>query len=420
MAESQVSDPLPLLRTLFDAAVGSALPQNCLSPWLPSKPNGRVVVVGAGKAAASMASALEHAWHEPLEGRVIVPYGHGTDSKSVDVVEANHPIPDAAGVAAAQGILELVSDMSADDTLVVLLSGGGSSLLCVPADGITLSEKQDITTRLLRSGAAIHEINIVRKKLSAIKGGKLAAAAAPATVLTLIISDIPGNDAAMVASGPTLADENSPQEALEILKRFDISLSNSVRTAIEQIEAPRICQSDVRVLASSDDALLAAAATAAEAGVTPYSLGDITGDASALGIEHARLALQIAAGDGPVSAPCVVLSGGESTVEVRGNGRGGRNGQYALSLALELQGHPSITAMACDTDGIDGGGDNAGCVVTPQTLAHADELGIDTKDALLGNDSYRYFLQLDSLVMTGPTLTNVNDFRAIFIDSVQH
>lgn len=420
MPEPIVHNPQAFLRTLFDAAVETALPHNCLPPWLPRKPNGRVIVVGAGKAAASMASALEREWSGPLEGRVIVPYGHSADCQWIDVIEANHPVPDAAGVAAAKGILERVSGLSADDTVVVLISGGGSSLLCVPADGISLGEKQDITSRLLKSGAAIHEMNCVRKKLSAIKGGKLAAAATPANVLTLIISDIPGNDAAMVASGPTLADLNSPQEALDILNRFHVPLTENVRSRIEQCATANVHDSDVRVLASSDDALLAAAAAAAEANITPYSLGDISGDAGRLGTEHAQLALQIAAGEGPVSAPCVILSGGESAVEVTGSGRGGRNGQYALSLALALQGHASISAIACDTDGIDGGGDNAGCFVSPAILANADKLGLDTKDAFRRNDSYNFFSALDALITTGPTRTNVNDFRAILIDTEQH
>jgi len=408
-------EPRPFLRALFDAAVDAANPANCMSRWLPSRPDGRVIIVGAGKAAASMAKELENHWGGPLEGQVIVPYGHGASCRWIKVIEASHPVPDEAGIAAATEILDRVSDLSMDDTVVCLISGGGSSLLCLPADGVSLEEKQAITSTLLKAGAAIHEINCVRKKLSAIKGGNLAAASAPASVITLIISDVPGNDVSAVASGPTLTDASPPSEALNILDRYGVSISDTARAAIESSDPVFVDEGDVRILATSDDALLAAAALATEYDVTPCSLGDLTGDARSLAIEHAELALQIATGEGPVNPPCVILSGGETTVDVRGDGRGGRNGEYALSLAVALDGHPFIYAIACDTDGIDGAGDNAGSYVTPNTLRRAEATGIDAKEFLQRNDSYEFFSRTHDLITTGPTRTNVNDIRAILI-----
>jgi len=408
-------EPRQILRSLFDTAVAAAAPENCMRAWVPVKPGGRVIVIGAGKAAASMAKELEGQWSGPLEGRVIVPYGHGADCRWIEVIEASHPVPDEAGVAAAADILESVSGLSADDTVVCLISGGGSSLLCLPATGVSLDEKQTITSQLLNAGAAIHEINCVRKKLSAIKGGKLAAACAPAAVISLIISDVPGDDVSMVASGPTIADTSSPAEALEILDRYGVSASASARITIESSTPVKITEGDVRILATSDDAMLATAALAAQHDITPYTLGDLSGDARSLGAEHAKLAMQIAAGTGPVETPCVILSGGETTVNVHGNGRGGRNGEYALSLAIALDGHPHIHAIACDTDGIDGAGDNAGSLVSPDTLVRASAAGVDAQELLDRNDSYVFFSTTLDLVVTGPTRTNVNDFRAIFI-----
>ncbi len=403
------------LRKLFDTAVAAASPENCMHKWLPMRPDGRVVIVGAGKAAASMALELEKHWAEPLEGVVIVPYGHSADCKSIEIIEAAHPVPDDAGLAAARTVLERVSDLSASDTVVCLLSGGGSALLSLPASGVSLAEKQALTSQLLRSGAAIYEINCVRKKLSAIKGGKLAAACAPATVITLLISDVPGNDASIVASGPTIADTTTRADALAILKRFDIAISDAVRAAIETSEVVNIVDADVRILATSDDAMLASAASAEEQNITPYVLGDLNADATQLAEEHAELALQIACGQGPITAPCVILSGGETTVNVRGDGRGGRNGEYALALAIALNGHASISAIACDTDGIDGAGDNAGSLVSPDTLARAAASNVNANEMKDNNDSYNFFAAINDLVFTGPTLTNVNDFRAIHI-----
>jgi len=403
------------LESMFDAAVAAADPEHCMRAWTPARPDGRVIVVGAGKAAASMARELEAQWSAPLEGKVIVPYGYGSSCHSIEVIEASHPVPDTAGVSAAAAILECVSDLSADDTVVCLFSGGGSSLLCLPAAGIALAEKQDITQQLLHCGAAIHEINCVRKKLSAVKGGKLAAACRPAEVVTLLISDVPGNDISMVASGPTISDESSAAEALGIVARYGISLSDKARETITLSNALRVIDEDVRILATSDDALLATAAMAAEHDITPYSLGDLSGDARELGIQHAELALQIAAGNGPVDAPCVIISGGETTVNVQGSGRGGRNGEYAMALAIALNGHPSIAALAGDTDGIDGAGSNAGSFVMPDTLARATVAGLNAKEMLDNNDSFEFFAKIGDLLVTGPTLTNVNDLRAILI-----
>lgn len=408
-------DTRQFLLSLFDAAIRSATPEHCMPAWTPEKPDGRVVVVGAGKAAASMAAQLEKAWAPPLTGRVIVPYGYAVQCQAIDVVEAAHPIPDARGVAEAKKILETAATLSTGDTLVCLISGGGSSLLCVPAPGISLADKQSVTSSLLRSGATIHEINIVRKKLSAIKGGRLAAAAGDAKVITLIISDVNGNDASMVASGPTIADTSSASEALEILQRFKVSISDDIRDVIQQSENVRIDDGDVRILATSDDALIAASAVANEQGVAPYSLGDLSGDARQIAREHAALALDIAAGNGPLPPPCVLLSGGETTVNVTGDGRGGRNGEYALELALALDGHPAIHAIACDTDGIDGACNNAGCYISPDTLQIANAAGCDVLALQRNNDSYRFFESTGGLVVTGATFTNVNDFRAILI-----
>ena len=375
-------DDRQLLNVLFEAAVVASSPAACVPLWLEEKPRGRVMVIGAGKAAASMAAVVEQQWGPPLEGLVIVPDGHAADCDYIEVVEASHPVPDERGVAAPRRILALVSDLTAEDTVVCLLSGGGSSLLCAPAPGVTLEQKKALTAELLKSGAPIHEINARRRELSAVKGGKLAEVCAPAHVMTLIISDVPGNDPSVVASGPTLVD------------------------AADALDA------DVRILATSDDALQAAALRALDLDMTPYLLGDLAADARGLAFEHARLAVEIAAGEGPVEPPCVILSGGETTVHVTGGGRGGRNGEYGLALALALDGHPRIAALACDTDGIDGSGDNAGCLVFPDSLRR---FAGDVGEVQSMNDTYAFFEALGDLVITGPTRTNVNDFRAILI-----
>lgn len=413
-----MQSPATFLRSLFDAAVASALPENCLARWLPAPPDGRIVVVGAGKAAASMAAELEHQWLDvSLEGMVIVPYGHTADCRSIQVIEAGHPVPDSAGKAASEQMMQSVAGLTASDSIICLLSGGGSALLSLPAPGISFEEKQSINRALLRSGAAIHEINAVRKKLSAVKGGQLAAAADPARILTLVISDVPGNDPSLVASGPTIPDNGSPSDALHLLDRYGIEISNEIRAVINSRKVPRIVDPDVRVLATSDDALIAASVEAAGEGVTPYSLGDVNQDARQLAREHAALVQDIVQGRGPVEAPCVLISGGETTVQVTGNGKGGRNSEYALALAVELAGQERVYALAADTDGIDGAGDNAGALLTPTTLSRAEDLGLDPLSYQNDNNSYAFFDALGDLITTGPTLTNVNDFRAIYIDA---
>ncbi len=413
-----MKDAQAFLRSLFETAVQAALPASCMSRWMPRRPPGEAIVIGAGKAAAAMALEIERQWGAPLRGTVVVPPGHETRCDRIHVVTAAHPLPDQSSVAASRKLLAEVSGLSADDTVVCLLSGGGSALMSLPLPGVSLDEKQYLSRRLLHSGAAIHEINCVRKKLSAIKGGKLALACAPARVVTLIISDVPGNDAAVVASGPTVADTSSVDDAIAILERYGIVPRDSLIEAMRSGEDPAAAriQADVRILATSDDALQAAALQAMELNVTPYVLGDLAGDARALAREHASLALGIAAGNGPVEPPCVILSGGETTLAVSGDGRGGRNGEYALALAIALNGHPGISALACDTDGIDGSGDNAGSFVLPDTLRRAHEKSLDARKCQRNNDSYRFFAETGALVETGPTRTNVNDFRAILIE----
>ena len=370
------------LRQLFQVALEAVAPHNCMRPVLDNLPDGELIVIGAGKAAAAMAAEIESRKQDEVSGIVIVPYGHTVNCAYIEVIEAGHPVPDAAGVAATQRIVELVEKLDASHIVYCLLSGGGSSLLTLPADGHTLAEKQELTRALLMSGQPIAEINLQRQALSAVKGGKLATLCAPARVKTVIISDVPGNDPALVASGPTIGAGVT---------------------------------ADVAIVATSDTAIEAAARFAERESFATLVLGDIEGDAGEVAAEHAVLALRIAAGNGPVKAPAVILSGGETTVHVTGNGRGGRNSEYALALASGLRAHPAIAAIACDTDGIDGAGDNAGCVVLPDTLARATELGLDVEALRADNDSYTFFATLGDLVTTGPTRTNVNDFRALLI-----
>lgn len=372
------------LRQLFQVALEAAAPHNCMRPVLNNLPDGELIVIGAGKAAAAMAAEIESRKPDEVTGIVIVPYGHAVDCAHIEVIEAGHPVPDAAGVAATQRIVTLVERLDASHIVYCLLSGGGSSLLTLPADGRTLAEKQELTRALLMSGQPIAEINRQRQVLSAVKGGKLAKLCAPARVKTVIISDVPGNDPALVASGPTIG---------------------AGATA------------DVSIIATSDTAIEAAARYARRESYATLVLGDIEGDAREVAAEHAALALQIAAGSGPVKAPAVILSGGETTVRITGHGRGGRNSEYALALARALQSEPTIAAIACDTDGIDGAGDNAGCVVLPDTLPRALALGLDVAALQANNDSYAFFAALGDLVTTGPTRTNVNDFRALLVSA---
>ncbi len=408
---------------LFQAAVQAAAPARCLPAHLPPPPRGRTLVVGAGKAAAAMAQAVEEHWHGPLSGLVVTRYGHGAPCRRIEVVEAAHPVPDAAGREAAGRILAAVRGLTADDLVLCLISGGGSALLSLPAPGLTLEDKQVINRALLKSGANIAEMNCVRKHLSAIKGGRLAAACAPARVVTLVISDVPGDDPSVVASGPTVADPTTCADALAILEKYGI---REPRAALDHLRAgqdetpkpddPRLAGAETIVIASAQGSLEAAARLARDAGITPVILGDsIEGEAREVALVHAGIARQAARHGQPAAAPCVLLSGGETTVTVRGHGRGGRNTEFLLALALALDGHPGIHALAADTDGIDGSENNAGAWLAPDSLARAAALGVDAKRRLADNDGYGFFAPLGDLVVTGPTRTNVNDFRAILV-----
>lgn len=413
-----------LLISLFEAAVAAADPAVVTPRFLPAAPRGRLVVLGAGKAAASMAKAVEDHWPGALEGLVVTRYGHGVPCSRIEVVEASHPTPDEAGQRAAARILEMAGGLGPDDLALCLISGGGSALLSLPAPGLTLADKQAINMALLKSGAPIGEMNAVRKHLSAIKGGRLATAAHPAPMLTLIISDVPGDDPAVVASGPTVADPTTFAQAREILTRYGVTQPRAALAHLERAEDetpkpgdPRLASSEVKVIATARLSLEAAADVARSAGYAPIILGDaIEGEARAVGAEHAKLALAIARGQTQHALPCVLLSGGETTVTVRGKGRGGRNSEYLLALALALDGARGVHALAADTDGIDGSEANAGAIVAPDTLARARAKGLDARALLDANDSYGLFEALDDLVVTGPTLTNVNDFRAILVE----
>jgi glycerate 2-kinase len=420
--------PCEFLRALFDAALAAADPYRAIAPAVPAAVSGRTVVIGAGKASAAMARAFEGLWPGPLEGLVVTRHGHGVPCDRIEVVEASHPVPDAAGQEAARRILRLAQGLGADDQLVFLVSGGGSALLALPAPGITLDDKQAVTRALLRSGATIGEINTVRKHLSAIKGGRLAAAAAPSRVVTIAISDVPGDDPAVIASGPTVADPTSFADARAVLAKYRIDEPAAVlaHLAAATDETPKpgdpiFERVRYTLIASPQQALSAAADLAQTRDVTPIVLSDrIEGEARDIGLMHAAIALQLRAGQfrvgaDPVPLPAVLLSGGETTVTVRGGGRGGRNSEFLLALAVALDGASGISAIACDTDGIDGTEDNAGAMVFPDSIARAAIGGIPVKQALTENDSYGFFHALGDLVVTGPTLTNVNDFRAILV-----
>jgi hydroxypyruvate reductase len=371
-----------------------------------------------------MARAVEDHWHGPLSGLVITRYDHGEPLHRIELVEAAHPVPDAAGRTAAKRILDMVKGLQADDLVLCLISGGGSALLSLPAPGVSLEDKQAVNKALLRSGANIGEMNCVRKHLSAVKGGRLAAAAFPAQVVTLLISDVPGDDPSVIASGPTVADRTTFDDALAILAKYGIEQPGAVlghlRKAEDETPKPgdsHLARASTVMLATAQDALEAAARKAQSAGYKPIILGNsIEGESRDVALVHAGIAMQVARHGQPAPAPCALLSGGETTVTVRGTGRGGRDAEFMLALAIALDGHPRIHAIACDTDGIDGTEDNAGAILEPDTLMRAGELGLNAKARLSNNDGYAFFSALDDLVTTGPTLTNVNDFRAILID----
>jgi glycerate 2-kinase len=420
--------PRILLRQMFQAAVDAAAPALCVGPHLPPPPLGRTVVVGAGKAAAAMAQAVEAQWPagSPLSGLVVTRYGHGVGPlPRIEVVEASHPVPDDAGQRAAARMLDLVQGLGVDDMVLCLISGGASSLLALPAPGIGLAAKQAINRALLRSGAGIQDMNCVRKHLSAIKGGRLAAAAAPAAIVTLLISDVPGDDPSVIGSGPTVPDATTLADAIAVLARYGIIPPAEVATRLLDPAAetpkpgdPAFGHTRTMMLATPQASLEAAAAVARAAGITPVILGDaIEGEAAEVARVMAAIARQCATYGQPAPAPCVLISGGETTVTVRGTGRGGRNAEFLLGLAIALDGHPGIHAIACDTDGIDGTEDNAGALLSPDSLARALALGIDPRARLADNDGYGVFDALGDLVRIGPTLTNVNDFRAILVTS---
>lgn len=415
--------PPDLLRRMFDAAIAAAQPTLCIPPFLPEAPRGRLIVIGAGKASAAMAAAVEAHWPGPLEGLVVTRYGYAVPCERIEIVEAAHPVPDAAGLAAAERILARVSGLSSDDTVLCLISGGGSSLLPLPLPGITLEDKQAINRALLKSGATISEMNCVRRHLSAIKGGRLAAACHPARVVTLLISDVPGDNPIDIASGPTCADITTCEDALAIVRRYGIELPAHVREVLERGTGesikpsdPRLEGNEIHLVATPQMALEAAAAVAREAGVTPWILGDsIEGEARDLGKAMAGITRQVATRAQPFSGPCVLLSGGETTVTVRGNGRGGRNVEFLLALGVALDGLPGVHALAGDTDGVDGLEEIAGALLHPDSLMRAWEQGMRPREHLDNNDGHGFFGALGDAVVTGPTLTNVNDFRAILI-----
>lgn len=435
-SDSPLSNPQAFLLRLYRTAVQRAQPLHSMAAHLPPVPKGRTVVLGAGKAGGSMAQALEALWplEAPLSGLIVTRYGHVPPRpeglpRRLDVVEAAHPVPDAAGLAAAERILALTQGLTEDDLVLCLISGGGSALLTLPAEGITLEEKQRINRALLESGAAIGEMNCVRKHLSRIKGGRLAAACAPARVVTLTISDVPGDDPSVIASGPTVPDATTCADALAILDRYRIEVPAAVRVALQAggLETPKpgdACFDGhaVHMIATPQQSLEAAAEAARAAGIAAHILSDeIEGESREVGKVHAALARAVANHGQPFARPCVILSGGETTVTIRQRppgspkGRGGRAGEFCLGLAQALQGQEGVWAIAADTDGIDGVEDNAGARVSPDTLARAAAQGLRIGGYLDRNDAYGYFEALGDLVVTGPTNTNVNDFRALLI-----
>jgi glycerate 2-kinase len=418
-----IANPDKFLRDLFGAAVDAAMPQRVMAAYLPPQPKGRCIVIGAGKASAAMALSFEQLWQGPLSGLVVTRYGHAVACEKIEIVEAGHPVPDDQGLAATTRILDLVSKLGPDDLVVALISGGGSALLSLPAEGISLADKRAVNQALLQSGAAIDEMNCVRKHLSRIKGGRLAVAAHPARIITLAISDVPGDDPSIIASGPTVPDATSYAEARAIIAKYGIAVPPAVARFLQAAkdetpkpQDPRFAMAETHIIASPQMSLLAAAAHARSHGITPVILGDaIEGEARDVGKVMAGIALQVLNHGQPAKPPCVLLSGGETTVTVRGSGSGGRNVEYLLALALKLNGASGIHALAADTDGIDGGADIAGALIAPDTLQRARALGLDAAAALANNDGHGFFGGLGDQVITGPTRTNVNDFRAILV-----
>jgi hydroxypyruvate reductase len=418
-----MTTPRDLLRDMFDAAINAAQPAHCIPAHLPPPPKGRMLVIGAGKASAAMASAVENNWPGPLTGLVVTRYGYGVPCHRIEIVEAAHPVPDAAGIEAVRRVQALVRRLTADDLVLCLISGGGSSLLVAPCEGLTLEDKQAVNKALLKSGASISDMNCVRRHLSAIKGGRLAAACHPAMVVTLLISDVPGDNPMDIASGPTVPDPTTCADAVAIVKRYGIEVPRNVMEVLESGRGetvkpgdPRLASNDTRMVATPQIALEAAARVALEAGIPVHILGDsIEGEARHVGKVMAGIAVQVATHGQPFSPPCILLSGGETTVTVGGKGRGGRNVEFLLSLGIALENRPGLHAIAGDTDGVDGLEEIAGAYLAPDSLPRAWGKGISPKDSLDNNDGHSFFEALGDSVVTGPTLTNVNDFRAILV-----
>ena len=427
------TEPVRFLRALFDVAVARAQPQHVMASVLPPPPKGRTLVLGAGKAAGAMAAALDALWpkHAPLAGLVVTRYGYVPPELRmrdgrIEVVEAAHPVPDAAGQAAAARMLELAGSLTKDDLVIALISGGGSALLALPAEGLSLADKQGINRALLLSGATITEMNCVRKHLSAIKGGRLAAACAPAPVLSLLLSDVPGDDPAVIASGPTVPDPTTCADALALLDRYAIDVPHGVRERLEagELETPKpnhavFAHNRVKVIATPEQMLQAAAAACREAGLDAHILADdVEGESRDVALVHAAVARHVARTGQPFAKPCVILSGGETTVTVQKGttpGRGGRGSEFLLALALGLNGQAGVWGLAGDTDGIDGSEDNAGAWITPDTLQRAAIAGVNPRTMLEAHDAYSFFEACGDLLLTGPTYTNVNDFRAMLV-----
>lgn len=415
-----IKDHRAILRALFDAAVAAANPAQAVIANLPLPPNGRTVVIGAGKGAISMATALEANWPGTLEGFVVAPHGYASKLQRIEVAYANHPVPDAASAAAATRALKLATGLGKDDLLIALISGGGSSLMSLPVPGITADEKIGLLQTLLKCGANITELNCVRKHLSGVKGGRLARAAGQAHIHTLVISDVPGDDPAIVASGPTIFDPTRKKDALEILRRYRLEIPSPVLAWLQSPDVergPLRTDNETRVIVSPHESFHAASAKAKSLGFNVLYLGDrLEGESREVAKVHAGIAQQIKNYNAPVTKPCVLLSGGETSVTVKGKGRGGRNVEFALSLAIALAGEKNIHALAADTDGVDGMEEIAGAIITPDTLERARQVGIDPIAHLENNDAHQFFEKLGDQVITGPTQTNVNDFRAILID----
>ncbi|MBU1176297.1 MAG: glycerate kinase [Alphaproteobacteria bacterium] len=415
-----MNSPTVFLQRLFEAAIGSAQPAVCVPPYLPERPAGRLVVVGAGKASAAMARAVERNWRGPLEGLVVTRYGHAAACDRIEIVEAAHPVPDQNGLEAASRMLELVAGLTENDTLLGLFSGGGSALLPAPIQGVTLADKQDINRQLLTCGATIAELNCVRRHFSRIKGGGLARAAGPAKIVNLLISDVPGDNPLDIASGPLVADTTSATDALDVINRFGIRLPAVARASLEDGNTPTdqgaMPAVETHVIASPQQSLAAAAELCRSQGIPVHILSDrIEGEAKDVGVVMAGLARQIACRSEPFVPPCVLLSGGETTVTVKGTGKGGRNVAFLLSFSLAIEGVDGVYALAGDTDGIDGLEAIAGATCDPTTLARARQIGINPRTSLGNDDGHGFFHALGDSIVTGPPRTNVNDFRAILV-----